>query len=172
MKKEVLKEEVDQILAQSFWGKSGVKLTEDTQVTEDTPAEEAVEASDDQVESVNEETHSCPLCESELESPISDEKLTEHIEMMLGIINEMNDITDEELESIEEEMDQLEETDESDDSDEESEIVESKKKVSGSGEKPKKPKMKVPTGLKSAMSGKGPGATKPTGGARMKSNAR
>ena len=74
-----------------------------------------------EVEQVNEETHTCPLCESKLEKDISDEKLTEHIEMMLGIINEMNDITDEELEAIEEEVG------EDEDADDDSEVVEEAK---------------------------------------------
>lgn len=134
MKKEILKEEVDQIISQSFWGVGGVKLTENTEAA---PA--AVEAEEEvETEEVNEETHSCPLCESSLESPISDEKLTEHIEMMLGIINEMNDITDEELEAIEEEIDEV-----ADDDEEEVEVVEEAKK-------------KMPAFLKDKMKGKKP----------------
>jgi hypothetical protein len=118
MKKEILKEEVDQIIKQSFWGIGGVRLTENTE------ADAAPVETEEQVETeeVNEETHSCPLCESALENPISDEKLTEHIEMMLGIINEMNDITDEELEAIEEEIDEV------DDEDDDVEVVEEAKK--------------------------------------------
>jgi DNA repair exonuclease SbcCD ATPase subunit len=130
--KNVLKEEVDQIMKQAFWSKSGVSLNEsvDTQEAQEvveTPVE--VEA---EVEQVTEETHSCPLCESTLEESISDEKLTEHIEMMLGIINEMNDVTDEELEAIEEEIDEVD--------DEQAEVVEEKSEM--------------PAFLKSKMKGK------------------
>ena len=130
MKREILKEEVDQILNQSFWKLGGVRLTENTEAAVEAAPEAEVEETE--VEEVNEETHSCPLCESALESPISDEKLTEHIEMMLGIINEMNDVTDEELEAIEEEIDEAD--------DEQAEVVEEKSEM--------------PAFLKSKMKGK------------------
>lgn len=102
--REVLKEEVEQLISQSFWGKSGVSLNENTQANTE-PTVEAEEAPAEEQEVVEEQAHVCPLCESHLEEPVSDEQLTEHIEMMLGIINEMNDISDEELEAIEEEID-------------------------------------------------------------------
>jgi len=148
--KNVLKEEVDQIMKQAFWSKSGVSLNEsvDTQEAQEvveTPVE--VEA---EVGQVTEETHSCPLCESTLEEAISDEKLTEHIEMMLGIINEMNDVTDEELEAIEEEV-----AEDSDDEEEDGEVVEEAygSKVKAGTTLQKKAMMKA------QGSGKGPKAT-------------
>lgn len=102
--RDVLKEEVEQLISQSFWGKSGVSLNENTEVPVET--EEVMESEEELVDDqeVIEEAHVCPLCESHLEEPVSDEQLTEHIEMMLGIINEMNDISDEDLEAIEEEI--------------------------------------------------------------------
>jgi DNA repair exonuclease SbcCD ATPase subunit len=144
MKREILKEEVDQILNQSFWKLGGVKLTESTEAApaEEVEAQEAQAEESEEVEQVTEETHTCPLCESELAEDISDEKLTEHIEMMLGIINEMSDITDEELEAIEEEVNEEED---------DSEVVEEAKgempaflkkkmnKKSKEGEEAKKP---------------------------------
>lgn len=121
--RDVLKEEVEQLISQSFWGKSGVSLNENTEAQAETQeaveSEETVEESEAEV--VQEETHVCPLCESHLEEPVSDEQLTEHIEMMLGIINEMNDISDEELEAIEEEFSEEE-------VDEDAEVVEEAKK--------------------------------------------
>lgn len=139
MKREILKEEVDQILNQSFWGMNGIKLTENTEAAVEAAPEAEVEETE--VEEVNEETHSCPLCESALEEAISDEKLTEHIEMMLGIINEMSDISDEELEAIEEEFDS--------EDDEETEVVEEgempaflKKKMKGKDSKKDEKPMK------------------------------
>jgi DNA repair exonuclease SbcCD ATPase subunit len=123
MKTNVLSEQVNEIMSQAFWGKSGVRLSENTEVVE-TPVSSDTSKIQSSEEVVNEETHSCPLCESALEEPVSDEKLTEHIEMMLGIINEMNDISDEELEAIEEEID--EELNEDDDEDDQPEVVEGK----------------------------------------------
>lgn len=109
MAKDVLKEDVDKIIGQSFWGKTGVslnesakKLSEQAEVEEVEQVEEEVEEVQDEV--LEEQAHACPLCESALEEPISDEQLTEHIQMMLGIINEMDNISDEDLEAIEEEI--------------------------------------------------------------------
>lgn len=93
MKHNVLKEEVDQILSQAFWNKGGIKLNENAapeaaETVEQPAAEEAP------AEAVNEEAHVCPLCESHLEAPISDDKLSEHIDLMIDIIDEMAQITE------------------------------------------------------------------------------
>jgi DNA repair exonuclease SbcCD ATPase subunit len=99
MKKQILAEEVDQIIQQSFWGKGGVKLTESfeqSQEAQDVQEEEQIE------EAV--EAHVCPLCESQLEEAISDEQLAEHVDFMVGVISEMEDITDEDLDELAEEI--------------------------------------------------------------------
>lgn len=57
------------------------------------------------------ELHSCPLCESELEWPISDERLQEHIDFFLEVINENFNIDGESLD----ERDESEEDYEADD---------------------------------------------------------
>lgn len=113
MKKTILKEEVDQILQQSFWNQSGLSLKEDTAPVAEAPkAEEEVKD-----EAPSEEAHVCPLCESKLEADISDDQLKEHVEMIASIITEMEDITDEEIEDASEsEDDEVEES--VDDSDE------------------------------------------------------
>lgn len=99
MKKQILAEEVDQIIQQSFWGKGGVKLTEsvEQQVQDEAPAQE------EQIEEAA-EAHVCPLCESQLEEAISDEQLAEHVDFMVGIINEMEDISDDDLTELAEEL--------------------------------------------------------------------
>ena len=124
MKQNVLKEEVDQILSQAFWNKGGIKLNEnaapEAAETVEQPAAEEVPA-----EAVNEEAHVCPLCESHLEAPISDEKLSEHIDLMIDIIDEMAQLT--EGDESEDEGEELAE--ESHDDDEDSEpVAEAKKK--------------------------------------------
>lgn len=124
MKQNVLKEEVDQILSQAFWNKGGIKLNEnaapEAAETVEQPAAEEVPA-----EAVNEEAHVCPLCESHLEAPISDDKLSEHIDLMIDIIDEMAQLT----EGDESEDDGEELAEESHDDDEDSEpVAEAKKK--------------------------------------------
>jgi hypothetical protein len=116
MKREVLNEEVDQIINQAFWQKGGIKLTESNQGQTDSETDEQVIAEDE-----TQGEHSCPLCESKLSKPISDEALNEHLEAMLSIISEMENITDEDISAIQEAIDD-ELGDESDeDSDEDSE---------------------------------------------------
>ena len=98
MKLEILKEQADAILKQSFWGMAGVSLKEDTAAVEQTETEEQAEQPE---EALTEEAHVCPLCESHLEEPISDEKIQEHMELVASILTEM-ETTDEELEEIQE----------------------------------------------------------------------
>jgi len=102
MKKQILAEEVDQIIQQSFWGLGGVKLNESVQE----PQAQEVQVDDTQEEQIEEavEAHVCPLCESQLEDAISDEQLAEHVDFMVGIINEMEDISDDDLTELAEEL--------------------------------------------------------------------
>jgi hypothetical protein len=102
MKKQILAEEVDQIIQQSFWGLGGVKLNESVQE----PQAQEAQVEDTQEEQIDEavEAHVCPLCESQLEEAISDEQLAEHVDFMVGIINEMEDISDDDLTELAEEL--------------------------------------------------------------------
>ena len=104
MKRQILAEEVDQIIQQSFWGKGGVRLTESV---EGMQGQEQVQdqtlADEEQIEEAV-EAHVCPLCESQLEEAISDEQLAEHVDFMVGVISEMEDITDEDLTELAEEI--------------------------------------------------------------------
>jgi type I site-specific restriction endonuclease len=104
MKKQILAEEVDQIIQQSFWGKGGVKLTESVEGTQgEEQAQGEVLADEEQLEEAV-EAHVCPLCESQLEEAISDEQLSEHVDFMVSVISEMEDITDEDLDELAEEI--------------------------------------------------------------------
>jgi hypothetical protein len=46
------------------------------------------ESEDSETEGAEPEEHSCPLCESKLAEPISEAALAEHVDYILGIINE------------------------------------------------------------------------------------
>ena len=94
MKKQILAEEVDQIIQQSFWGKSGVRLTESSEAP---VVEQPAPTQEEEVVQESAETHVCPLCESHLEQPISDEKLAEHVDFMVDVIDEIGSITEEDL---------------------------------------------------------------------------
>tara|TARA_R110000868_G_scaffold13711_3_gene63597 strand:- start:24954 stop:25280 length:327 start_codon:yes stop_codon:yes gene_type:complete len=98
MKQIVLNEQVDAIINQSFWRHANLDVTASekptTQIKEDAKPEVA------EVEKVGEAAHTCPLCESKLEAPISDEKIQEHMDLVAQILMEMEEVTDEELDGI------------------------------------------------------------------------
>jgi DNA repair exonuclease SbcCD ATPase subunit len=100
MKKQILAEEVDQIIQQSFWGKGGVNLNESMDLASQV---EQFQEGEEQIEEAV-EAHVCPLCESQLEEAITDEQLAEHVDFMVGVISEMEDITDEDLDELAEEI--------------------------------------------------------------------
>lgn len=95
----------------------GIQLTEDyiSQIV-GKPAAKISESA----EAPQAEKHVCPLCESHLEEPISEEKIQEHVDYFLEVINENFDIVGEEL-NEEEEVEADEETEEELENSEESE---------------------------------------------------
>jgi len=70
------------------------------------------------VEEACEEGHVCPLCESELDAPISEEAMQECVDFILGTINEALEQDGESLEEAEE-KDEDEDEKEEEDKDEE-----------------------------------------------------
>lgn len=67
------------------------------------------------------EAHVCPLCESHLEEPISEEKIQEHVDYFLDVINENFDIVGDDLDEGEE-LDEEEQLDEEEELDESGEL--------------------------------------------------
>lgn len=109
MKRDILSEEVDQIINQSFWNKGGVKITESSE-------QQVTDQQEEDGEMIAEEQeHTCPLCESVIEAPISDDQLAEHINMFLDIINQVDGISDEEINAIKEAIDEELNDDDSED---------------------------------------------------------
>mgnify|MGYP003110633581 FL=1 len=70
------------------------------------------------VEEACEEGHVCPLCESELDGPISEQNMQECVDFILGTINEALEQDGEYLEESEEELDEEYEVGSDDDKDE------------------------------------------------------
>ena len=70
------------------------------------------------VEEACEEGHVCPLCESELDEPISEQNMQECVDFILGTINEALEQDGENLEESEEELDEEYEVGSDDDEDE------------------------------------------------------
>jgi hypothetical protein len=67
------------------------------------------------VEEACEEGHVCPLCESELDAPISEEAMQECVDFILGTINEALEQDGESLEEAEHEDEDEDEDDDKDD---------------------------------------------------------
>lgn len=91
---DIAKEIYEDILKSKVWADQGVKvnLKESTEVSEE-------------VEAIEEETHVCPLCESTLEEPISEEKIEEHVNSLVDVVLEaFGEGVD--LESLDEEVDE------------------------------------------------------------------
>lgn len=95
----------------------GIQLTEDyvSQIV----GKHAAKISES-AEAPQAQAHVCPLCESHLEEPISEEKIQEHVDYFLDVINENFDIVGEEL-NEEEEIQVDEDTEEELEDSEESE---------------------------------------------------
>ena len=70
------------------------------------------------VEEACEEGHVCPLCESELDEPISEQNMQECVDFILGTINEALEQDGEYLEESEGELDEEYEVGSDDDEDE------------------------------------------------------
>ena len=96
---DVEQDVMDEILASRVWKSQGIDLKLEESKDQEKENEDA--------EAVNEEEteeHTCPLCESTLEEALSDEKLSEHVDYILSIVEGL----DSEGESLEEETEEEE----------------------------------------------------------------
>jgi len=86
------------------------------QLTEKKDMNESTEV--EVVEEAQVEEHVCPLCESELDAPISEEAMQECVDFILGTINEALEQEGDSLEESEDELDEEYEVGSDDDKDE------------------------------------------------------
>jgi len=88
----------------------GITLTEDfvSQIV----GKPAVKISESQEGGEHIEAHVCPLCESHLEEPLSEERIQEHVDYFLDVINENFDIVGDNLdeEEVQEDGEELDES--------------------------------------------------------------
>ena len=102
---DIKEEIVDQLIEGCSWNKLGFEPKSEK-------LNESSDSGDPVEQEVIEEAITCPLCESHLDEDISDEKLSEHLETVLGIaqvlVEELEG--DEYAESIDEEADENEES--------------------------------------------------------------
>lgn len=74
--------------------KTEASIKESTEVA---PTEEEITPEMIQEALDNGTIHQCPLCESLLEEAISDEKIQEHVNRILDVLNEANEVDGEEI---------------------------------------------------------------------------
>ena len=87
-----------QLMESAAWGKAGItpRLNESQSEVEET--EEAEEAE----EVVNEAAHVCPLCVSELSEAIDEERILEHLNVVVGLVDRLSQLNegDEDVETV------------------------------------------------------------------------
>ena len=87
----------------SNWATAGLKVSEKKEIEPKVVAESKEETIEEA-----EEVHSCPLCLTELNEPISDEQIVEHLDNVLTIM----DVIEESFEGDSDDEDEAEESDE------------------------------------------------------------
>ena len=88
-----------QLLEAAAWGKADIKVT----LNEDTDIEEEVEEEEEAEEEVFEEAiHVCPLCVSQLDESIDEERILEHLDVVMGLVDRLSQLNegDEDIDTV------------------------------------------------------------------------
>ena len=84
-----------QLMESAAWGKAGItpRLNESQSEVEETEETEEV---------VNEAAHVCPLCVSELSEAIDEERILEHLNVVVGLVDRLSQLNegDEDVETV------------------------------------------------------------------------
>jgi len=76
------KDYVQSLVESAAWAAVKVKPTK---------VEGKLEESSDSDEDSETQTHTCPLCESTLEEDLSDERILEHLDSMMAVVNQVSE---------------------------------------------------------------------------------
>ena len=84
-----------QLMESAAWGKAGITPRLDESQSEVEETEEAEEV-------VNEVAHVCPLCVSELYEAIDEERILEHLNVVVGLVDRLSQLNegDEDVETV------------------------------------------------------------------------
>jgi len=90
-----------QLMESASWGKAGITPRLDEAASETEEAEEAEEIEETE-EVVNEAAHVCPLCVSELSEAIDEERILEHLNVVVGLVDRLSQLNegDEDVETV------------------------------------------------------------------------
>jgi len=90
-----------QLLEAAAWGRAGVQVTLNEEVQEE--AEEVQEEAEEAEEEVFEEAiHVCPLCVSQLDESIDEERILEHLDVVMGLVDRLSQLNegDEDIDTV------------------------------------------------------------------------
>jgi hypothetical protein len=84
-----------QLMESAAWGKAGISPRLDESQSETEEYEETEEV-------VNEAAHVCPLCVSELSEAIDEERILEHLNVVVGLVDRLSQLNegDEDVETV------------------------------------------------------------------------
>jgi DNA repair exonuclease SbcCD ATPase subunit len=87
----------NQLLEAAAWGKAGITPTLRIDESGEEEEEEFEEA-----EEVFEEAHACPLCASQLDESIDEERLLEHLNVIMGLVDRLSQLNegDEDIDTV------------------------------------------------------------------------
>jgi len=88
-----------QLLEAAAWGRAGVQVSLNEDTGKEEEAEEAEEAEEEVVE---EAIHVCPLCVSQLDESIDEERILEHLDVVMGLVDRLSQLNegDEDIDTV------------------------------------------------------------------------
>ena len=93
-----------QLLEAAAWGRAGVQvnLNEEVQEEAEEVQEEAEEAEEAEEEVLQEAIHVCPLCVSQLDESIDEERILEHLDVVMGLVDRLSQLNegDEDIDTV------------------------------------------------------------------------
>tara|TARA_Y100000034_G_scaffold89685_1_gene107959 strand:- start:488 stop:904 length:417 start_codon:yes stop_codon:yes gene_type:complete len=108
------KDYVQSLVESAAWAAVEIKPTKIEKKLE----EASDDSADDSTEDSEPQAHTCPLCESTLEEDLSDDRILEHLESMMAVVNQVS----EDLEVLSEEEDEDEDSEEASDDEDSSDL--------------------------------------------------
>ena len=91
-----------QLIESAAWGKAGItpRLTEET--TEEVVDEKKSKKDKEDDVVCEEAAHACPLCASELSEAIDEERLLEHLDIVVGLVDRLSQLQegDEDVDTV------------------------------------------------------------------------
>jgi hypothetical protein len=82
----------DALMEQSEWKSMGITLDESVEVEVDEVVEEEAVEDEEVIEEA--ELHVCPLCTTELSEALDEETLTEHLDVVLTLVDKLSAINE------------------------------------------------------------------------------